>query len=78
MEPHPLSAPSLGLCPRPWHQTLSPTDGLIIKTVELVPREMLDKSIITIIIIISELGIKKLKIPQFGGGRHVPRLCLFP
>lgn len=39
---------------------------------------MLGKSIITIIIIISELGIKELKIPQFGGGSSFPRLCLFP
>lgn len=38
---------------------------------------MLDKSIIAIIIIISELGIKELKLPQFGGGSSSPG-CAFP
>lgn len=50
--------PSLGLRPPLWHQFLSPIDGLIIKTAKRVHREVLGKSIITIIIIISELGIR--------------------
>ena len=39
---------------------------------------MPDKSTITIIIIISELGTKELQIPQFGGGSRFPRLGLSP
>ena len=78
MDHIPSLPPSLGLCPPPWDQSLSHMDGLIIKTVKLVNREVPDKHIITIIIIISELGIKEIKTPQLGGGCSFPELCRLP
>lgn len=78
MDHIPSLPPSLGLCPPPWDQSLSRTDGLIIRTVKLVNREVPDKRIITIIIIISELGIKEIKMPQLGGGCSFPRPCHLP
>lgn len=77
MDHIPSLPPSLGLCPPPWDQSLSRTNGLIIKTVKLVNREVPHKRI-TIIIIISELGIKEIKMPQLGGGCSFPRPCHLP
>ena len=72
MDPQPLSASQPGLCPPPWYQSLTLSDGLIIKTVKLISREVLDKCIITIIIIIRELGIKELKYPKAGRRLQLP------